>query len=246
MTESTNSADGHGHPDHGHEKSHRHEHGDHAHGHQHDRGIRGFLRYLRRTRRMWRNTVNDHVVDAIDPQPGMVILDIGAGTGAGVMPAAKRGATVVAVDPTPYMRRVMTLRRLGQRNRTLITIADGAAEALPAADASVDVVWAVNTMHHWQDIEAAAGEIRRVLRPGGQTLLIDEDFEHPDHEFNVKAAKKGEKSGPKHRHALPPVGAKEMAAALQEAGLADVEAVDFLITPSLPAKQATGTKPGPD
>ncbi len=189
---------------------------------------------------MWRSDVNDHVIEAIAPRPGMVIVDIGAGTGAGAMPAAKRGATVVAVDPTPYMRRVLTLRRLGQRNRDLITIADGAAEALPVADNAADVVWAVNTMHHWQDLEAAAGEIRRVLRPGGRALLIDEDFDAPSHEFNVKAEEKGEVT--RHRHALPPVGAAEMAAALSEAGLVDVEAVDFRVRPDVPVKQATATK----
>ena len=72
---------------------------------------------------------------------------------------------MVAVEPTPYMRRVLSVRRLGQRARSRIEVVDGAAEATGLADASVDAAWAVNSMHHWTDADAAVRE----LAPDPQT-----------------------------------------------------------------------------
>ena len=93
-----------------------HQHGDHQHGgHQHgnprDRELKAIVRYLKIAPRMWRSEVNDAVVDLIDPRPGETVIDIGAGMGPGVMRAAASGAEVLAIDPTPFMRTVMSGRR---------------------------------------------------------------------------------------------------------------------------------------
>ena len=36
-----------------------------------------------------------------------------------------------------------------------------AAEQMPIEDGSIDAVWAVNTMHHWTDLERGVAEIAR-------------------------------------------------------------------------------------
>jgi len=131
--------------------------------------------------KMWRSPVSRDVVRDIAAQPGEQVVDIGAGMGPASMLAAKRGASVLAVDPTPYMRYIMSVRRLGQRHRKAIRVVDGAAESIPAADGSVDALWTVNTMHHWTDLDVAAGELARVMQPGGRVLLVDEDFDDPSH-----------------------------------------------------------------
>ena len=167
-----------------HELDEHHEHG-HGHGHEQDRGLKGMLRYLGHARSMWRSDVNEAVVARLAPSSGERVVDIGAGAGAGTMVAARRGAHVVAVEPTGYMRRVLHLRRLEQRARSRIEVVDGAAEATGLDAGSVDAVWAVNSMHHWTDPAAAIRELARILRPGGRLLLADEDFDdptHPDHE----------------------------------------------------------------
>jgi SAM-dependent methyltransferase len=156
-----------------------------GHGHQHDRGWRAIVRYARLSRKMWTSPVNRAVITLLDLRTDERVLDIGAGMGPGTVLAAQVGAHVVAVDPMPVMRGVLSARRLWQRSRKRIEIVDGAAEHLPAQDASVDATWAVNAMHHWTDLHAGVAELRRVLRPGGRLVLVDENFDdptHPDHD----------------------------------------------------------------
>src|SRR4026208_1262567 len=95
----------------------RHGHGGHGHGQDQDRGVRGFLRYMGMLPKMWRSPLSREVVREIAPQPGERVVDIGAGMGPAPVLAAKAGASVVAVDPTPYMRRIVGTRRLAHTFR---------------------------------------------------------------------------------------------------------------------------------
>ena len=193
---------------------------DHAgHGHQHDRGLRGFVRYMRMLPKMWRSPISREVVRTIAPQPGERVVDVGAGMGPAAVLAAKTGASVLAVDPTPYMRHILTVRRLGQRRRASINVADGSAESIPAEDHTVDALWTVNTMHHWTDLDAAVHELARVLRPGGRLLLVDEDFDSPAHPAFVHMQ---ERKADRARH-FSEIDPTDVGARLMEAGFAGVE-----------------------
>lgn len=97
---------------------------------------------------------------ALEFAPGIQVLDLGAGTGKLTATLVALGVEVIAVEPDPAM--LSELRRSLPRVRAL----PGSAEAIPAPDASVDAVLAGNAMH-WFDMEVAAPEIMRVLRPGG-------------------------------------------------------------------------------
>ncbi len=216
----------------GHDHGHHHEHGhdsEHGHGHHRDQGIKAMLRYLRLAPSMWRSEINDAVLELVDPKPGEQVLDIGAGMGPGTVLAAKAGASVTAVEPTPFMRRVLTARRMLQGGRDRIAVSDGAAEKLPAADGSVDALWSVNAMHHWVDPAIAATEIARVLRPTGRVVLVDEDFADPTHpEYERFKSRHGEGEGEGHEdqehHGFTMVDAAEMGELLSNAGLTGVEA----------------------
>jgi SAM-dependent methyltransferase len=166
---------GHDHAGHDH-AGHDHQHG---HGHAHDQGWQGFLRYARRLPRMWRSPVSEAIVAEVAPTTGDLVVDLGCGMGPATTVAVRSGAFVLAVDPTPYMRRIVGLRTVLRRRR--VRVEAGAAEAIPAADGSVQALWTVNTIHHWGDQRAAAAEIARVLAPGGRVLLVDEDFDDPSH-----------------------------------------------------------------
>lgn len=211
----------------GHDDAERHQHEPHPqghghrhHGHENDQGITGALRYLRWLPQMWQSPVNNAVVDLVDPQAGERVVDIGAGMGAGAIRAATGGAHVIAVEPTPFMRWVLLVRRIFSRQRANIEVADGAAERIPADDRIIDAIWAVNTMHHWVDIERGVAEIARVLQPNGRILLVDEVFtdpSHPDHQ------RFGADHDDEH-HGFTMIDADQMGALLRVAGLTDVDA----------------------
>jgi ubiquinone/menaquinone biosynthesis C-methylase UbiE len=193
----------------------------HGHGHAHDQGWRGMARYLRMTRRMWSSPVSDAVVDLVAPVPGELVVDLGAGMGPATVRAARAGAQVLAIDPTPGMRRVLGLRRRIDRSRAHISVHAGAAESMPVATGSVDALWCVNAMHHWTDQAAALVEIARVVRPGGgRIVLVDEDFAdptHPSHEAH-------QARGARHQHHFDHVDPVQVGARLADIGFTVVEA----------------------
>jgi SAM-dependent methyltransferase len=197
-------------------------HHDHSHGYGHasDQGVRGMLRYLRFARQMWRSEINDAVIELVGPGAGERVVDVGAGMGAGVVVAARTGAAVVAVEPTPFMRRTLQVRRLLQRARSRIEVVDASAEHLPVDDGSVEAIWAVNTMHHWIDPELGAAEIARALGPGGRVVLVDEDFDDPQHPEHERF---GSEHGDDH-HGFTMVDADRMGELLTAVGLIDVDA----------------------
>nr|WP_246228757.1 class I SAM-dependent methyltransferase [Mycolicibacterium psychrotolerans] len=103
-----------------------------------------------------------------------VVVDIGSGAGNAARAAARRGARVTGVDPSPTMLRVA---RRATRGLPVLTWAQGSAESLPVPDGSATVVWALATVHHWRDVDAALPEILRVLALGGRLLALERRVE---------------------------------------------------------------------
>jgi ubiquinone/menaquinone biosynthesis C-methylase UbiE len=98
------------------------------------------------------------------------LVDVGCGPGVPAREAARRGATVAAVDPAAVMLRLG--RRL-TKPQTSIEWLEGTAEVLPIADGWASVLWSIATVHHWQDVDTGLAEARRVLEDGGRLLAIE-------------------------------------------------------------------------
>lgn len=101
------------------------------------------------------------------------MLDVGAGTGATLVPAAQQvgdGGRVVGVDLAPGMvdRLGRTIAADGIANAEAL-VAD--AEELPFPDESFDAVLCAFTLFFFADTERALGELRRVLRHGGALAI---------------------------------------------------------------------------
>lgn len=98
--------------------------------------------------------------------PSSVIADVAAGTGKLTRMLAERPCTLVAVEPMGGMRAQL------RRAVPSALIAAGTAEALPLRTGSVDTV-TVAQAFHWFQIELASRELRRVLAPGGNLVLVN-------------------------------------------------------------------------
>ncbi|MBW4043265.1 MAG: class I SAM-dependent methyltransferase [Acidobacteria bacterium] len=93
------------------------------------------------------------------------VADVGAGTGKLTAALVRGGRRVTAVEPDAGM--LAALRREVPEAGAL----QGAGEALPLPDASVDAV-VYGQAWHWVDVPSASAEAARVLRPGGALGLI--------------------------------------------------------------------------
>src|SRR5258706_1376853 len=100
------------------------------------------------------------------------VLDVGTGAGPTALGLAKHAAEVIALDLTEEM--LATAAGLARaRGLANVWFRRGRAEALPFADASFDLVTSRLCAHHYADPAAATREAARVLKPGGQYLLVD-------------------------------------------------------------------------
>ena len=101
-------------------------------------------------------------------KPDAVVADIGSGTGISSDLFLRLGCTVHGVEPNSAMRAAAEARFAGQPR---FHSRDATAEATSLPDASVDMVVAGQAFH-WFDPEAAYLEFKRILRPGGNVVLI--------------------------------------------------------------------------
>jgi SAM-dependent methyltransferase len=111
------------------------------------------------------------VLDLLGVGPETTIADLGSGTGIFSRLLLSSGATVYAVEPNAEMRAAAEAE-LGREPR-FHSVA-GRAEATALPDRSVDLVTAAQAFH-WFDRDAAAREMKRILRPLGRGALIWND-----------------------------------------------------------------------
>lgn len=101
---------------------------------------------------------------------GRRVLDFGCGSGENSLLLAMRGARVVGVDISESLIGVAKtrLRVNGSAGRARFIV--GSAHDLPIEPASVDIVFGIAVLHHL-DLDASAGEVYRVLKPGGRAVF---------------------------------------------------------------------------
>lgn len=107
-------------------------------------------------------------------------LDAGCGTGAFLLPLARRllphGATVIGID--------LSEGTLGQARASVqaeglpVDCIIGDVEALPFDDCTFDLVLANYMLYHVPDLDQAIAELRRVVRPGGTLLAATNGQDH--------------------------------------------------------------------
>jgi SAM-dependent methyltransferase len=166
--------------------------------------------------------------------PPIVIADLGAGEGLISQLMAHRAKQVWCIDNSPRMVEVGTelARKNGLAN---LAYKLGDIEQVPLPDESVDVAILSQALHHAQHPQQAVDEAARILRPGGQLLVLDLN----EHAFERARA----------LYADVWLGFKESAlhGFLRQAGLGQVEVTPVAKEESEPFFEtllASGVKPG--
>jgi ubiquinone/menaquinone biosynthesis C-methylase UbiE len=124
-------------------------------------------------RRVYRRLAAD--VAAVAPD-GAAVLDVGTGPGVLLVELAERrpDLRLTGVDLSADMITAATrnLAPLGDRASARL----GDVARLPFPDRSFDLIVSSLSLHHWDHPDAAAPELARVLRPGGQVYIYDFPF----------------------------------------------------------------------
>ena len=117
----------------------------------------------------------DEIIDAIGLVEGMVVADIGAGTGLFTTEIARRvgdHGAIFGVDIVPpFLDRIR--ERAKAEQLTNVTVVLGEERVTALEDTSVDLAFMCDTYHHIEYPQTYMHSLFRTLRPGGTLVLID-------------------------------------------------------------------------
>jgi ubiquinone/menaquinone biosynthesis C-methylase UbiE len=125
------------------------------------------------------------IVDAIGLEKGMVVADIGAGTGlltTGIAEWVGKRGTVFAVDIVPvFLERIRD--RVRDAGLTNVIVVQGEERATGLEPASLDLAFMCDTYHHIEYPEAYLASLFESLRPGAVLVLVD--MKRPEHQSSA-------------------------------------------------------------
>jgi SAM-dependent methyltransferase len=153
----------------------------------------------------------------VNIEPDYVVLDVGCGGGKTVNRLAQRvvlGKVFgldYSADMVKYSKKVN--KKLIAENR--VEIIERSVDNTGFPDNFFDLVTAIETYYFWPNISDALQEIKRVLKPSGKLLVINEMVK--DGVYDIKHAKKIKQA---HVQLLP---LEEIRNIMQNVGFADVQ-----------------------
>ena len=139
----------------------------------------------------------DAAIDALELKPGLVVADVGAGSGYMTVRMAERvGATgrVYATDIQPQMITLLQ-ERLTQENIANVIPVLGLVDDPKLPEGAVDLVLLVDVYHEFAEPQKMLRGLRSALKPGGRLVLLEyrkEDRSIPileAHKMSVAQAK---------------------------------------------------------
>ena len=107
----------------------------------------------------------ERIIDAAEGR----VLEIGVGSGLNLPLYTDRVAEVLGLEPHPKL-----LEMASQKSGHVpVRLVEGSAESIPVDTASIDTVVTTWTLCTIPDVVKALAEMRRILKPGGQLLLVE-------------------------------------------------------------------------
>ncbi|MBL8840944.1 MAG: metalloregulator ArsR/SmtB family transcription factor [Planctomycetes bacterium] len=103
--------------------------------------------------------------------PGLVVADVGCGTGYMARALVRVVERVIAIDHSAAMLARAKENLAGHAAQ--VEFRQGELDRLPLADGEVDAIFASLVLHHVPDLFAALRDMRRALKPGGRLVVTD-------------------------------------------------------------------------
>jgi ubiquinone/menaquinone biosynthesis C-methylase UbiE len=117
----------------------------------------------------WEKIPFDNIIP-FDDLNNMNVLEIGVGNGSHAGLISKYAKNYTGIDLTDYAVK-MTKRRLSLLNQTG-NIIQMDAEKIDLPDSSIDFIWSWGVIHHTSNTLNVIKEIERILKPGGQAIIM--------------------------------------------------------------------------
>lgn len=121
----------------------------------------------------WTPAMREQALGWLDINVDDDVLDVGCGTGFGTTGLLEQVDTVHGLDQSPHQLS-KAYGKFGKRGP--VNFYRGDAERLPFRDDQFDIVWSSGSIEYWPDPVAGLAECRRVVRPGGQVLIVGPDY----------------------------------------------------------------------
>ena len=115
------------------------------------------------------------IVAASGVKAGMTVADVGAGSGCMAMLFAQQvgdSGKVIAAEISKVFAAAIVERAQKEGVQNLTTVIGTQSETGLPAD-SVDIVFTSDVYHHFEQIAATLGSIKRALKAGGRFIVVD-------------------------------------------------------------------------
>jgi ubiquinone/menaquinone biosynthesis C-methylase UbiE len=129
-----------------------------------------FARFFDRLSRLMEREVAEHRRELLAGLSGRV-LEIGAGNGLNFQHYPTSVEEVVALEPEAYLRD--KAEEAARDAPVRVTVRDGLADPLPLEEREFDAAIASLVLCTVPDLGRALGELRRVLKPGGELRFLE-------------------------------------------------------------------------
>ena len=121
-------------------------------------------------RKTWQNP--KEILESIDINPDYVAADLGCGSGFFTVPLSRKVNKVYAIDLQQEMMDFLEQKIQRQKIGNIEPLLSRKDE-IPLENESVDILITVNTLHEFPDKKKTIEEIKRVVKPEGQVVIID-------------------------------------------------------------------------
>ncbi|WP_135534873.1 methyltransferase domain-containing protein [Halostella pelagica] len=119
---------------------------------------------------IWNEEMRTEALGMLDLDPDDRVLDVGCGTGFGTAGLLDHVDEVHGLDQSVHQME-KAWAKFGKTDGP-VRFYRGDAERLPFKTDSFDVIWSSGSIEYWPHPVRALREFRRVVKPGGQVLVV--------------------------------------------------------------------------